>query len=79
MERVRIKQIGDVFAVQERVPCPCPDCHNPEHGSWGHRGGSMTRIGAERIRDEILSRPPRLPRQPHLPDPPRPDTARRFA
>ena len=38
----RVVQIGEVFAVEERAPCPCPDCEKPEHGEWKRRGGSMS-------------------------------------
>lgn len=45
----RVVQIGEVFAVEERAPCPCPDCEKPEHGEWKRRGGSMTYKGAVAI------------------------------
>ena len=53
---IRVQRIGDVWAVDERVPCPCPDCRNPQHGAWERRGGSMTQRGAEAIAERMRER-----------------------
>ena len=52
---VRMRQTpSGAWAVERKVKCPCPDCHNPEHHEWKVYGGSLSRGAAYGIANKAL-------------------------